>query len=112
MGSLTGTVAELDCRDGTTTHLWLTPGPLEPPPSCLAACLPPCRPQDTETLTLIQGWFMNCVMVSRSVGSVFSRRRISCLARDEGRGEAAELLRASLPATAQRPQALHVPPNS
>lgn len=28
---------------------------------------------------------MNCAMVSRSVGSVFSRRRISCLARDEGR---------------------------
>ena len=32
---------------------------------------------------MIQGWFMNCVMVSLSVGSVFSRRRISCLAREE-----------------------------
>lgn len=67
------------------------------------------RPRGAEALTLIQGWFMNCAMVSRSVGSVFSRRRISCLARDEGRGDAAELLRASSPSAPRRPQALRVP---
>lgn len=34
-------------------------------------------------LTFIHGWFINCIMVSLSVGSVFSSRRISCLARDQ-----------------------------
>lgn len=60
-------------------------GPRQGPPShrptAWQCCWPPCPPQ--AALTLIQGWFMNCVMVRRSVGSVFSRRRISCLARHE-----------------------------
>lgn len=72
-------------RRGTTAYLWPTPGPLEPsttPPAALLKLIT--RPaKDEEALTLIQGWFMNCVMVSLSVGSVFSRRRISCLAREE-----------------------------
>lgn len=56
---------------------------------------------------MIQGWFMNCVMVNRSVGSVFSRRRISCFAGEERECRAvAELLRASRPSSAQAPEFL------
>ena len=71
-------------RQGTTAYhgppqgLWSRQPSWQP---CSSSS--PGPPQDKEALTLIQGWFMNCVMVSLSVGSVFSRRRISCLASEE-----------------------------
>ena len=98
--SLTEAVAKSGCWWGPITHLWPAPGPPETSPSCLRphSSLPLCPPQGTVALTLIQGWLMNCVMVSLSVGSVFSRRRISCLARGRmGSGEVTESLRVSPP---------------
>lgn len=65
-------------------------------------------------LTLIQGWFMNCAMLSRSVGSVFSSRRISCLAGEWGPGEVVEFPQCQPhpPAVPHLPPSLHVLPKS
>lgn len=55
----------------------LSPSPF-PSPS-------PSRCPDSLTPTMIQGWFMNSVIVMRWVGSVFSRLRISCFTARAGR---------------------------
>lgn len=55
----------------------LSPSPF-PSPS-------PSRCPNSLTPTMIQGWFMNSVIVMRWVGSVFSRLRISCFTARVGR---------------------------
>lgn len=85
-------------RWGVTIHhcarLQSSPIPRPPglPPSSLPALL-----QAKAMLTLIQGWFINCMMVSLSVGSVFRSRRISCLARGPRKEGSSELQSHNLP---------------
>lgn len=75
----------------------------EPRPPGLPLSSLPALLQAKTMLTLIQGWFMNCMMVSLSVGSVFRSRRISCLARGPRKEGSSELQALNPP---HEPQAL------
>jgi hypothetical protein len=70
-----------DTGRGVTIHHCTRsqPSPAPRPPGLSPSILPALL-QAKTTLTLIQGWFINCMIVSLSVGSVFRSRRISCLA--------------------------------